>query len=1637
MVFQANDIREASVREDIEWYHALVRSLLEGDPKIQRAVLTFDAQPTSPRPQLVLQASRAPGPADILLEDLSTAWERLHMLANGSDWFTALKFPEGRPLATLHKRTLRNDLRTLDTPKWSRGDSYVLDRRHVHWADAPFLDCRAGRFLPGWLVSLSTSFYGLKPDLSPEFRGVIRMDVSLQSLDIDQCATGEDWFSNTHLALCPLSPLPSSLSAQCEPLTGQGFRLGQYQCRCKEGFYSPPNAAGGEEPSRRSASGEWGPRVPVCLPCWPGCQHCLDSTPCSVQQDWRVRAAVLAVQAFFMLLVFISMLVAYRFRRSKRIRASGLLLLETILFGSLLLYFPVFILYFKPSTFRCILLRWVRLLGFAIVYGTVTLKMYRVLRVFVSRTAQRVPYMSSTRVLRMLGVIVLTVSWFLSAWTAGALQNMDRNVPMLVTSQTREGLDFSLCDLDRWDYMMAVAELLFLCWGSVLCHAVRTVPSAFHEPRYMGIAIHNEMLLSAAFHLLRFLMPSLHPDWTLLLFFTHTHVTITVTLGLLFIPKFLHASRPLREEIAAEVYEDELDLRRSGSYLNSSITSAWSEHSLDPGWLMNQPELSTSLYKVLKDSCGSCRTVGFLDHDELKKLYAQLEVHKTKKMTANNPHLQKKRSSRRGLGRSIMKRITEIPESMSRQCSREDKEGAGGTGSQTGSCKKKAGESGGSSTRTKEDSLKQRVLSLRKSHSTYDHVRDQRDHHPRSCETKDSSLLDSLMRRKMAKKASERSDCESVDAAPLVCKSASAHNLTDKRPLQPRASRLQKSMSVMAGPPDTAHLLPSKACSLEDTSQAGGGSHQGRSLLDSLEATLLLRTDGEPPRGLNALLDQDFDRAEVCPWEAEAQLPESKSQKHVTYAFNSNGEMGSHSLQHSHTQPEDGTLRVEELPGRGCMKADLEAPGGGSQAGETCSWDSETDEVKAKVPVSSSAPGSPVSGLVRAKGFSYKGPPRGFGLSMKGLVGSGKGSLKIKGKKGSDKKKEKKEEAGKSKGKGAASQAAPCAEPPVEKHKEGSPTSGESGAALKTDSEAATGSPKSEVCPQGAEEAREPAASAEKCATQADHRMTRQESSVAIVCPWEVEGVKPGVQRQASVVCPWEGVEPPQKTTKRRDSTLTDVSPRDTETVSCHLPQPPVTASEKATKRRDSTLADVCPWEAEGEKPGVRRRSSVVCPWEGVEPPQKTSKQEDSTLEDVCPWEAEGEKPGVRRRSSVVCPWEGVEPPQKTSKQEDSTLEDVCPWEAETHPCPLPEPPVMASEQSTNRRDSTLVDVCPWEDEGEKPGVQRRSSVVCPWEGVEPPQKTSKQQDSTLEDVCPWEAEGEKPGVRRRSSVVCPWEGVEPPQKTSKQQDSTLEDVCPWETETHPRPLPEPPVTASEQSTNRRDSTLADVCPWEAEDTPAKHSEMVCPRPAEGKKPGVQRQASVVCPWEGVEPPQKSTKRRNSTLADVCPWKVPEARPSPAHSTTAEVCPWEAPEPAGGTLPQQSELADVCPWKTQEAERPTDLHSTFAKPSPGGATVTEATPTTQQDSKAAGTSSVTGQPALRDRETDLALARRDALCPWEVEKLRAPRETDDSSSDILPWEAEAEEQSDDPERDAEGCPFLYEPDMDTEPTTQK
>ncbi|XP_034506268.1 probable G-protein coupled receptor 158 [Ailuropoda melanoleuca] len=59
MMLQSNKSWEHNLQDDLEWYQALVRSLLEGEPSIPPAAITFSTESLSaPAPQVFLQATR-------------------------------------------------------------------------------------------------------------------------------------------------------------------------------------------------------------------------------------------------------------------------------------------------------------------------------------------------------------------------------------------------------------------------------------------------------------------------------------------------------------------------------------------------------------------------------------------------------------------------------------------------------------------------------------------------------------------------------------------------------------------------------------------------------------------------------------------------------------------------------------------------------------------------------------------------------------------------------------------------------------------------------------------------------------------------------------------------------------------------------------------------------------------------------------------------------------------------------------------------------------------------------------------------------------------------------------------------------------------------------------------------------------------------------------------------------------------------------------------------------------------------------------------------------------------------------------------------------------------------------------------
>ncbi|KAM6939602.1 metabotropic glycine receptor [Xenentodon cancila] len=1593
MIFQASDLRESTVQEDMEWYHALVRALLEADVLIQRALLTFDADPTAQLPQLVLRATRnsTAKVQTIILQDLSKAWESLHPPAPAPDdsWFSRLKFPEtNQRIAALSKRVLLNDLSTLDTPKWAQGDSYVTNRSGVRWTSAPFLDCKNGRFVPGWVLTLSTSFYGLKPDLTPEFRGVIRVDVNIQDVDLNQCTTGESWFADTHQC--------NRTSMECVPVPGRGFRLGQYCCRCKEGYYNPdvPTEDSDGGPGNGSdTSAMCYPNMPICLPCWPGCKSCQDGTPCWVQEDGLLRAGVLAIQAVFMALIFVSMLVSYQHRRNKRIRASGLLLLETILFGSLLLYFPVFILYFKPSTFRCILLRWVRMLGFSIVYGTITLKMYRVLKVFLSRTAQRVPYMSSFHLLRILGVMLITVSWFLCAWTVGVLQNRERNIPVFFTSTTSDGQGFNLCYLDRWDYMMAVAELLFLCWGSSLWTAVRPVPSAFHEPRYMGIAIHNELLLSSMFHLFRFTFPSVHPDWMLLLSFIHTHVTITVTLALLLAPKFLHVSKRGREEIAAEVYEDEVDLRRSGSYL-SSFRSVWSERSVDPDDF----------------------------RDELKKLYAQLEVHKTKKMTANNPHLSKKRSSRCALGRSLIKRIAEFPESMSRQCSREEKDGSFRSRSENHSGSfRRAPDTISISFRS---SIKSPSPSIRKSYSDHHHVRE-----------RDYFLRDSKLRANSVTRSSQRSETDSLDIPAGVCKSASAQNLTiDTNLLHPDHNRLHKSWSLSSS---TTH-------SIENISKISRSStmRSRQSISDQTRS---------------ALQSESFDKAEVCPWEVEPEQSGEKNQKHVTIANSENSEEKRPPSPQALICPWDHLPPVEK---------------------NTSVEKTHGDNVSPKIPVtaSASAPGSPFPKVTKEQRvFSFRTTTNKW-LSVKSIIGSmdsGNKPYKDGTLDREDSVSQKSQESASTTPRSGTSSRRPSMER-RSLQKISMSTTDAKPSLVKQNAVRLSSVDSSDRSPGRFVIMKSSVYSGDVDDLQRDGNyehvfLSRQSSKRSSITSWETASSSrtPSTRRRGSNrirpvstvshtdVCPWEGTgsaqqgEAPRKQQSIKESQVSERS------NVC----PWESQDQGNVRGKVGGKLDVCPWESQDipvsgqtalskhlQTQQSLKRVEDVCPWETVENPQISIQ--DSEYASVCPWDVQDKAEVVYENlnplhnkgtltvplrqevmKSAIYPGSSrdgmtnnqscnaVSPSLNQGEQVAKTAES-CPWE-------FPDPPKI------------IEDICPWEEASKEPANTGSASQmtikvdICPWETSHQDQPGNLEKGATAIKAAPVQPEG----AESTRVNVCPWETELPEKTADTKMESRPLDVCPWETGEPESGKPE--MSKTSESHVRQAANPANVCPWETAIPVIVKSEESKP-PEKPQKQGnleedgypSKRDATTyssqgdVCPWESEEP--RTLKKQDSARTNVCPWETEEPKMIKKQDSIREdVCPWET-EDTNAAKTQVSVTTDVCPSESAESRVADRNGSNRAEDvSVTNSNNDEVTENLRVD----GSPADTGTEEMDESKTNLALGRRDALCPWEIGRSTSGSFTD-NTSDVFTWEPEnipEEDEEDDAECAAEA--LVFPPDL--------
>ncbi|XP_028424246.1 probable G-protein coupled receptor 179 isoform X2 [Perca flavescens] len=368
-------------------------------------------------------------------------------------------------------------------------------------------------------------------------------------------------------------------------------------------------------------------------------------------------------------------------------------------------------------------------------------------------------------------------------------------------------------------------------------------------------------------------------------------------------------------------------------------------------------------------------------------------------------------------------------------------------------------------------------------------------------------------------------------------------------------------------------------------------------------------------------------------------------------------------------------------------------------------------------------------------------------------------------------------------------------------------------------------------------------------------------------------------------------------------------------------------------------------------------------------------------------------------KAAESCPWDFPDPPKN--------LGDICPWEEEN-----------IEPTNTGSTTQIKIDICPWEagHQDEPQDLQK---------GISPLRLASVQtdrKDDTKVNICPWDTD--LPETNAATKIV-----LKGPEK--------LADVCPWESGKPESEKPQTPKTS--ESHVKQDTARTSVCPWDTEEAGVVKTEVskiseklqgqgnsreVCLCDTEAPKV-LKKQDSVradVCPWETDEP--KVLQKQDSVRADVCPWETDEPKVlQKQDSVRADVCPWEAEEPEV-VKKQDSSEAYICPWESQDPQTSTEIKVDI--PNSAQDEVTE----TQGSFSVEDTSADNGREQIDESRENLALGRRDALCPWEMERSRSSSFTD-NASDIFTWEPENIPEEDEEDDDAECAAeaFVFPPDL--------
>ena len=110
------------------------------------------------------------------------------------------------------------------------------------------------------------------------------------------------------------------LQFQCVFTPGLGFTRGAYRCQCLKGFYNRGNIDQffeGMDVEAHYANNTDGDEEFQCRQCAPGCESCVDNSPCLFETNLILRVMLLLLTVFTLMGIAVTSFLTYYYRHAK------------------------------------------------------------------------------------------------------------------------------------------------------------------------------------------------------------------------------------------------------------------------------------------------------------------------------------------------------------------------------------------------------------------------------------------------------------------------------------------------------------------------------------------------------------------------------------------------------------------------------------------------------------------------------------------------------------------------------------------------------------------------------------------------------------------------------------------------------------------------------------------------------------------------------------------------------------------------------------------------------------------------------------------------------------------------------------------------------------------------------------------------------------------------------------------------------------------------------------------------------------------------------------------------------------------------------------------------------------------------